>query len=402
MAPSSSRATIAPPSLVGFRQARAAGDAQAVMALGRALVRKDPTNLPVLRGVARTQTELGLETKALESWAELHRADPADMEAAYHLGRSRLRAGEPLSDIVVQCLPQSNGLARKALSEALASGPEPSLADDQFRHIAICGTSFCGSTLLDRVLAGLPGVRSIGESHWLTKEHDGANYVSMDLGAPRSGRGPFCTVCGRACEALTPAFRTALAIDPSRWYAKIAHRLATPVLVSADKNLPKLVDNDPLLRFTGLVVFKSPLQAWASQLAKMPAGGSSGFQAAALERYAETWRGAYDGFLHGFEPRGGAVFLPFDAFAARPHAGLAALTEALGLEHDDSVLNRTRPGHAIGGNAGAMRRLRDADYGVNISELPTPAVPAEQAEWLARHRPVQETYLQLMKRRLAF
>ena len=58
---------------------------------------------------------------------------------------------------------------------------------------------------------------------------------------------------------------------------KIAGRLETSILISADKNPPKLVDNDPLLRFSALAMFKSPMQAWASQLAKLAKGQNADF-----------------------------------------------------------------------------------------------------------------------------
>jgi hypothetical protein len=402
MSISPGRAYASVATLPAFRRARAAADVQQVLALGRALIERDPSNVAVLRAVARLQTETDMKAQALQSWAVIHRAEPGDMEAAYKLARARVETGEGVDAATAAVLPGAGEIARDYLARALGAGPQPSLPDGTFRHVAICGASFCGSTLLDRVLGGLPDTRSIGESHWLTKEHDGVGYVPMDLHSVRTGKGPFCTVCNRNCEVLTPEFRVALTIDPSRWYAKIACRLKTVNLVSADKNLPKLLDHDPLLRFTALVLFKSPLQAWASNLSKMPPGSSPRFYQAALEKYAQTWRAAYESFLDGFQPKGGVVYLSFDEFTDDPESGLAALTSALGLPHDPEVLVRTRPGHAIGGNARAMGRLRAADYGVDISKLPTPEVPKAHAEWLEACAPVQGVYQALMRRRLAF
>ena len=81
-----------------------------------------------------------------------------------------------------------------------------------------------------------------------------------------------------------------LVADPSRWYFKIAKQLGTSILISADKNTTKLIDNDPLLRFAALVLFKSPLQAWASQMAKLPKEREGGYYAAELTKYMEVWK----------------------------------------------------------------------------------------------------------------
>jgi hypothetical protein len=68
-------------------------------------------------------------------------------------------------------------------------------------------------------------------------------------------------LCGPTCEVLSLDFRMDLAANRTGWYQKIADRAETDVLIAADKNSPKIVENDPLLRFEALILFKSPLQA---------------------------------------------------------------------------------------------------------------------------------------------
>jgi len=250
------------------------------------------------------------------------------------------------------------------------------------RHIAICGVSFCGSTLLDRILEGLPGVASIGESHWLTKAFIDGRAAPLDFSAPRTIDVPVCSHCGADCAFLTPTFRTALALNPTDWYFRIAERLGAEVLVSADKNLPKIVLNEPWLRLQALVVFKSPKQAWSSTYSKLPAPetAEAGFEA--MVQYMRVWRLAYAEMVDAFKPLEGKVFLDFDQFALDPANTFRSLVEVLGLPHEPLALTEPAPGHSIGGNSNAVRQLRAAGHRVDVRPLGNPAIPADHAAWI--------------------
>lgn len=379
-----------------FRAARARRDFERMFATGDELLALEPGLPAIARAIARTLTELGREDEAAGYWRRARDEEPGDAEAAYHLARNAARRGRTATEAVADAAPDANELLRQHLIDLVARPEAPRTPD--CRHVAICGVSFCGSTLLDRILGGLPGVRSIGESHWLIKEHDGAKYVPIDLGVKRSGRGPFCSVCGPSCKVLTAEFRTGLIVDATRWYQRIAAQLETAILVSADKNVAKLVDNDPLLRLSALVVFKSPEQAWASQLAKLPKDREPEFYRAELVRYMGTWTQSYGTFLDEFTPAGGKVFLKFDDFTADPGPLLKAVCTQLDLPYDPIVLREIRPGHAIGGNKGAMARFRAADYGVDVVPLPEANLTAEDAEMIALNKPLQSCYKGLMAR----
>ena len=266
------------------------------------------------------------------------------------------------------------------------------VADDSLRHIAICGVSFCGSTLLDRILGGLPGSRSIGESHWLTKEYDSNRYAALDISREMGDPRPSCTVCGPSCAVLTRDFRVALSIDPYRWYFRIAHRLGAATLISSDKNVPKLIDHDPLLRFSALVVFKSPEQAWISHRAKLPQDGHPEYYAQELETYLSVWNRSYRELLHELNPAGGKLFLWFDAFTRKPHAILKAMCGGLAVDFDPRVLERTQPGHAIGGNEGTVKRFRQSDYGVSIERLHPGNLPALEKDRIRKDAQLQECF----------
>jgi hypothetical protein len=85
------------------------------------------------------------------------------------------------------------------------------------RTIGIVGRSFCGSTLLSRLLALVPGSASPGEIHWLRDNE------KMD-----------CRICGPSCSVFTPQFREAQQSDDSL-YQNVAERLGVDTLISNDK-----------------------------------------------------------------------------------------------------------------------------------------------------------------------
>jgi hypothetical protein len=279
------------------------------------------------------------------------------------------------------------------LSGGAAAAPRSSI-----RHVAIAGVSYCGSTLFDRLLGGLPGVRSIGESHWLIKTYENRVAAPIDFADPTRIRMLSCTVCGPRCKVLTLDFRTRLGADRSNWYFRIAQQLGTELIVSADKNPSKLIENDPLLRMDLLVLFKSPVQAWASQLDKLPKNMAPDFYLQELEKYIPQWCRAYEAFLHQFRPTGKSVFLSFDDFVRQPRKVLQSVCAALDLPFDPGVLAHTVPGHAIGGNGRAMARLRDNDYAVNILPLDEPKLAIEQEAILAADTRMKAVHEQLMAR----
>lgn len=265
------------------------------------------------------------------------------------------------------------------------------------RHIAICGVSFCGSTLLDLLLEGLPGVSSIGESVWLTLSYVNGQSVPRDYSL---GHGPGiqeCNYCRAKCEFLTPSFRNALGLNPLDWYFRIAERLDTKILVSADKNLEKILRFDPLLRLQAIVVFKSPKQAWTSTYIKMKPDLQSEAYFEAMIKYMDVWKGAYAEMTHSLNPRDGKVFFDFDRFAAAPAPMFAALARALGLEYDPSALFQPSPGHSLGGNGNAVRNVSAAGYRVDVRPLAVPAIPADHAQWIDQQSELTELHAAMQR-----
>ena len=228
------------------------------------------------------------------------------------------------------------------------------------RHIAICGVSHCGSTLVSALLAAVPDVATIGESHKLTRYVDGDRRCAIDVTDFANPDIIHCVACGAACPLITPHFRTVLALDPVDWYRKIALRLGADTLVSSDKNLPKLLEHDPLLRMDAVVLFKPPIYSWLSRRRKLPQLLDPETLRKAFDEHIDSWISTYEQFLDGFRPTGDRIFLDFAALTRSPQNYWTALCRRLGLA--ERFPQRLSLGHAIGGNRAARRSIAGGNF----------------------------------------
>lgn len=228
------------------------------------------------------------------------------------------------------------------------------------RHVAVCGVSYCGSTLLARILGSLPAVANIGESHWLAHRRQGGRTVRARPDAEDYALQIHCASCGPRCRVLDREFRVALLADPRDWYQKIAARLATRILVSADKNYGKLESLDPELRLDALVLYKDPLQAASSHFRYRSERGAPEPTARDVEHYLERWARSYEHFLDRFPAKGRKVVIGWDLLSEDFELTLPRLCEALALPWDPSVLRAIDPAqHCLGGNTRVNRRFRE-------------------------------------------
>lgn len=198
-------------------------------------------------------------------------------------------------------------------------------------HVAICGLSFCGSTVLSYVLGSLPGAATIGESHWIVDpQPDGSLWQ--------------CCRCGTACTVITPAFRERLRNAGADWYDVIANTLGPQVLVSSDKDHGLLKRLDPDGRRSELVLFKSPIDHLRSYVSTLTRDGVR----PEIEWHPRGWAQHYS---HEPQIHGRRAFLLFDDFLRSPSGCLAALADWLDLPFDPRALEYWEfPHHAIGGN----------------------------------------------------
>ena len=345
--------------------ARTTRDFDVAEQLGLELLGKHPQHVGIRRALARLLDALDRTDDAAPHWQSLLALNPRDIEAAHHLAR-RVDTAHPTEGIS--------------------------------RHIAICGVSFCGSTLMDRLLGSLPGNANIAESHWLTGARLPDGYAPIDFDAPDERTIRHCCTCGPQCAVLGMDFRRGLCADTAGWYSRIACRLDARVLISADKNPPKLADHDPLMRFDALVLFKSPVQAWMSTLRKLPQDRGAAYYLRQCESYLALWADRHRTLLDHFAPQGKVVFAHFDAFAQAPRKGLKSLCGALDLPFDEAVLEKGALRHAIGGNPGAAAKLYSACGPITVTPLPRPDCPSEHLRLIGGSAPVKDVFARLLGR----
>ncbi len=343
------------------------------------------------RAYARLLVELERPEDAHPLWLDLAQAKPADFEACFQVAQWKVTKGASPLDAVAEIAPTASDLFKSRLIRVLTEPVIKRRPNLNVRHLAICGASYCGSTLLDRLLGSLSGVASVGESHWLTAAR-GTTGAEIDFGAAKPPSLLECTSCGSACPVLTLDFRMDLSANRKTWYQKIAERLQTAVLVSSDKNWAKIIDHDPLLRLDALVLFKSPLHAWRSKRAKLPTDKSGDFYEEQLRSYIRAWCRAYTVYFGAIRPTGAIEFVWFDEFAARPENSFEVLCERLGLRYEAGVLQRLRPGHTIGGNTGTTARITARNFKVEIQALPEPDLPNNEHEILEGDAEMQELF----------
>lgn len=344
----------------------------------RGPILNEPSHLNNLQSWARLLCSLGRRTEALPL---LDRLDDNEECAVFVVGQRLIEAGRRNLPPEAQLASIPLGAATRYRNAVMAAMTEFDIFRDTpaARHIAIAGISFCGSTIMDIILEGLPGVASIGESVWLTRGWQ----IYFPYGERSVPGLQGCNRCGADCEYLTPNFRTALGLNPTDWYSRVAERLDTRLLISSDKNLVKIIQNDPKLNFTALVLFKSPKQAWSSTYVKTSQTyGSSEAAFEGMIKFMNVWKSAYAEILHSFKPLGGKVFVDFDRFSQEPNAMFPSIVRALKLEYDPAALLSPSPGHSLGGNSNAIKRVHGAGHRVAIYPLPEPAIPADHAAWI--------------------
>jgi hypothetical protein len=252
------------------------------------------------------------------------------------------------------------------------------------RHFAIIGMSFCGSTVLSYVLGALPGLATIGESHWINSE-------------PLPGADPaMCGHCGMECEVLNADFLRQMRSSLQNWYPRLADRLGTRRLVSADKNLDLIIKYDPLLKLDPIFCFRSPLGSFQSYRRSANLGPDDG-GLLDLPEYLSYWSWFYENALQ-VPVQGERFFVNWDAFSAAPETELQWICEWLGVECDLSALFYWRKAqHAVGGNFSPWERMKiSGEQVLHIQRMEPVAADASDIASFESH-PAFVTYHKLME-----
>jgi hypothetical protein len=125
---------------------------------------------------------------------------------------------------------------------------EDAVALDLPRVIGIVGRSYCGSTLLSRLLALVPNAFSCGEVFWLWREPE------------RLG---LCTVHGQDCSVFSKIDRRS--VTNANLYSKVAQSANTSTLIVSDKLPARYIKTIPRRKLDAIIMFRSPYGVMASE-----------------------------------------------------------------------------------------------------------------------------------------
>lgn len=397
-----------------------------------AAYRLAPDNRDILALLARVRHLAGASVAAFSAYKRLWRAGDPSKDAAEHLfailmERKRYEPAGRLATVVEDREPMSGALARdladlavarrdpktaKAAIERIQAPPSVSglaqarlvvrslgaelAAGDTmagYRHLAIGGAAYCGSTTLGVILGSTPGFAFAGETHWLTdtREADGLRGSITETSLPLEKWPIACRVCARNCQYFDVPFRLGLAADATGWYAKIADRLDVKNLVTSDKNVPIYSEKDPLFRFDYVLSYKTPvnfLRSLFKQQLRRPDWGDQvtpQWAASVLDRWAAT----YLAHLRVIRPTGRRVVFNWDGFVADPDQHIRRFASLLDIPIEPDVLGRIRLGHFIGGNIGVDVRGLRQDSTLVVRPSDAPELPPEIHEIAAAHESSQ-------------
>ena len=216
-----------------------------------------------------------------------------------------------------------------------------------YEYIGIIGHDHCGSTVLCRLLAAIPGVESGGELHWLL-DAPPQGEIDMRAGWPVSRS---CAVHEQKCTVFTADFVAGL-VDPGTLYATVRERLGAEVLVSTDKYPSYFERYVPPGEMLGVVLFKHPYAAVTSDVLT----NHREFRAA-----LDSWAADYEAIVT-WAPRfcRQVIWQSYEVFACAPAATLERMATVLGRTVQDGAGELAMNYHFIGGNAPARARSQIA------------------------------------------
>lgn len=242
--------------------------------------------------------------------------------------------------------------------------------------VAVLGTSFSGSTLLNLILGAHPDIYAGGEMIGLLAHRD----------QPGAGS---CTSCGLDCsywgeanralaskDNLYPLTRRIFAkdiiVDTSKsveWFRDLlqrhGNRIATPVFVLVVKHPIRY-----LASCVGNIQAKRPRGWLGTLLARVnPAWAREAFLAEHAKDLIDYYRAFFDGYGRAI---GGSAFhlLHYERLVDDPRKALTPLLASLGLAYDEQMNNFwTVEHHQIGGNNGTLFQLHRSWQGAE-SDIP--------------------------------
>jgi hypothetical protein len=299
---------------------------------------------------------------AVLSTAALSRGDYTG--AAEAIGRTNSPEAEP----------ESGPLARNA-GILRARTAEPAPLPEKTRHIAIGGVNYVGSTVLGMILGSVPGAAFAGETNWLAE-------------AALAGG---CRFCEGECPVFSQEFRDSMLAAPGRWYGRVAERMNTRLLVTADKYFNTYWRRDPYLRFDRLIIYKAPQAQMRSNLKRRLQLGEIAAPAdivPVITRNLNAWATNYLSLLKTPQPHK-RVVLNWGRFVAEPGPHLRRIGELLTLEIAGDQHRRLAAQHFLNGNRNIDVKAVAASGRIELHPSDAAELPEEAGALAAAHRRAQ-------------
>ena len=271
---------------------------------------------------------------------------------------------------------------------------------NRFRHVAIGGASYVGSTILGIVLGSLENCAHIGESQELIYWTDPASrtYRRFDAETEDNRHLVYCRVCGPDCAVLTMPFRKQISLDPRDWYRRLARRLDTPTLISSDKFYTQYEVMDPENRFDLIVLYK-PVESWVRSFRRQEEIkrelGIPSLERETADFWLNNYTGIYQGLVKKLRPEGRRIVLNWERFVAQPAAHFDHLLKLLGLPGDAGVFDNIRVEHLIGGNDSGNIRAVIEEKRVRFRPSSAPPLTEADAAAIGRHDAARQVARQL-------
>jgi len=372
--------------------------------LFEAMIAIDSNDVKSFRSLARIHTRLGDKPTAIKYWEKVLQLRPEITESSLQIARlhyslnNRLGAHKAYRDYLTIVPNHVESIQKIQELDAYADNFKGLVQYSDIQHIALVGVSYCGSTLLSRMLGNVNGVENVGESHWLTSKRAAGSGSAIDFELDDSSVIPECFTCSYKCSVFTHEFRKKLQDNPINWYFKIARQLKGNKLVSADKNYVKLKKLDPTLTLDAVVLFKNPVQAWYSNYRKI--GENSDMNPiSCVDQYMKAWTRSYTKFLDEFPNSGKKIFLSFDHFSKKPEQHMSLLLAMLNLDCNDiNDLQKGDKQHYFGGNLGVNRSIRYDKAHMMVKPLPKIDLPENHIEAINSNDNVKKVYERLIQK----
>lgn len=219
------------------------------------------------------------------------------------------------------------------------------------KTIGIVGADYCGSTLLNYVWDGLPGVFGAGESHWIVDRPETK-----------------CRQCNRPrCQVWTSEFREKLtqSLEDGKWWETIREMSKADIVVSSDKKAEHYEQFKVPSRL--VFSFKDPMahifSRAAVRLGKSDAAVNIEIDDDTLDEAISWWVNETNDTLDWLaEQNPEFKVVKMELLVENPEAHLKAFCKWAGVKYDESALIFWRKRHHyIGGNH-ALTRLKRSYY----------------------------------------